>query len=165
MRRRTLLAGAAALVCAGAAGVALTGGPQFVQDALRTGGNKPEIFTGNSEGIAIRGYDPVGYFAEGKPVEGSTQYSTEWKGATWRFANAENLAAFESNPEKYAPKYGGYCAYAVSQGYTAKTEPEAWTIIDGKLYLNYSLGVKATFDSDQPGYIAQAEKNWPKVLQ
>ena len=164
MRRRSVLAGAAALVVAGAAGVALTGGPQIVQDAFGAGG-KPEIFTGNSDGIAIRGYDPVGYFTKGKPVKGKTEFSTEWKGATWQFSSAENLATFKANPGKYAPKYGGYCAYAVSQGYTAKTEPEAWTIVDGKLYLNYSLGVKATFDSDQAGYISKAEKNWPQVLQ
>ena len=82
----------------------------------------------------------------------------------WHFSNAENLEAFKAQPAKYAPQYSGYCSYAVSQGYTAKTEPEAWTIVDGKLYLNYSLRVKGWFDADKQGYINQANANWPKVL-
>ena len=163
MRRRTVLAGAVALVVAGAAGVALTGGPQFVQDALGTSGAKAEIFTGNSDGIAIRGYDPVGYFTVGKPVEGKAEFATEWKGATWRFASAENLATFKANPGKYAPKYGGYCAYAVSQGYTASTEPDAWKIVDGKLYLNYNKSVQKRWEKNIPGYIADANTNWPGI--
>ena len=165
MMRRTILLAGGGLMVAGLAGMVISGKPELIGSALGTAGQKAKIFTGNSDGIAIRGYDPVGYFTEGKPVEGKTDFTTEWRGAEWRFASAENLAAFEASPEKYAPKYGGYCAYAVSQGYTAKTEPEAWTIVDGNLYLNYSLGVKATFDSDQPGYINLANQNWPKVLE
>ena len=83
-------------------------------------------------GGAIRGYDPVAYFTEGRPVQGKSAHRSEWIGATWSFASAENRAAFETNPEKYAPRYGGYCAWAVSQGYTASIDPEAWKIVTGR---------------------------------
>ncbi|MEM6355700.1 MAG: YHS domain-containing (seleno)protein, partial [Pseudomonadota bacterium] len=77
-------------------------------------------------GTAIDGTDPVAYFTEGKPVEGSSDFTHEWNGATWRFSSAENRDLFAGDPEKYAPQYGGYCAWAVAQGYTASTDPEAW---------------------------------------
>ena len=88
-----------------------------------------------------------------------------WKGATWRFASAANRTAFEMNPKAYAPQYGGYCAYAVSRGYTAKIEPDAWRIVDGKLYLNYSRSVRTHWAADVPGNIAKANANWPAVLK
>ncbi len=115
-------------------------------------------------GGAIRGYDPVAYHAEGKPVAGKRAHRVEWKGATWSFASAENKALFEGDPEKYAPRYGGYCAWAVSQGYTASIDPDAWSIVDGKLYLNYSLGVRDQWSQDIPGNIAKGNVNWPKLL-
>ncbi|WP_425406553.1 YHS domain-containing (seleno)protein [Hwanghaeella sp.] len=115
-------------------------------------------------GTAINGYDPVAYFTEGKPVEGSSDHAYEWNGADWHFASAGNLEKFKADPEKYAPQYGGYCAYAVSEGYTAKTEPDAWKIVDGKLYLNYNKEVQDLWSQDIPGRIANADKQWPKVL-
>ena len=115
-------------------------------------------------GGAIKGYDTVAYFTEGKAVKGSSDHEFKYKGATWKFASADNQMAFEKNPEKYAPQYGGYCAYAVSQGYTASIDPEAWSIVDGKLYLNYSKGVRDKWSQDIPGYINKANANWPKVL-
>ena len=123
---------------------------------------KEPVFT-TREG-AIRGYDPVAYFSEGKPVEGLPEFSHEWNGAQWLFASADNLETFKQGPEQYAPQYGGYCAYAVANGYTAKTEPEAWTIVDDKLYLNYSLGVRKKWAKDIPGHIKKANDNWPGVL-
>ncbi len=114
-------------------------------------------------GTAVEGYDVVAYFTEGKPVEGNSDYSVEWKGAEWHFANEEHKKMFEANPEKYAPQYGGYCAWAVSQGYTASTVPEAWKIVDDKLYLNYSKGVQSTWEEDIPGNIKQANGNWPGI--
>ena len=116
-------------------------------------------------GGAIRGYDPVAYFTEKKPVKGKKDFSHKWKGATWYFSSARNRDLFRDNPEKYAPKYGGYCAYAVSQGYTASIVPEAWRIVDGKLYLNYSKGVQQTWEQDIPGYIKLGDKNWPRLLK
>ena len=116
-------------------------------------------------GNAIDGTDPVAYFTEGRPVEGSSEFTHDWNGARWRFSSAQNRDAFAADPEKYAPQYGGYCAWAVSQGYTASTDPEAWKIVDGKLYLNYSLGVRDTWRQDIPGNIVKADQNWPKVLE
>ena len=115
-------------------------------------------------GTAIDGTDPVAYFTENKPVKGSSDFAHEWNGATFHFASAENRDLFAANPEKYAPQYGGYCAWAVSQGYTASTDPEAWKIVDGKLYLNYSKSVQQTWEQDIPGNIAAGDGNWPKVL-
>ena len=115
------------------------------------------------DGFAIRGYDPVAYFTEGKPVRGDEQFSAEYDGATWLFASAANRDKFQADPAAYAPQYGGFCAYAVSQGYTAKIEPDAWKIVDGKLYLNYDQRVQRIWEKDIPGYIADANKNWPEL--
>lgn len=116
-------------------------------------------------GTAIQGYDPVAYFTEGRPVEGSRQFTQQWNGATWRFASAANRDRFAAAPEQYAPQYGGYCAYGVASGYAVKIDPHAWSVVDGKLYLNYSLAVQADWKKDVPGYIRKADANWPKVLQ
>jgi YHS domain-containing protein len=115
--------------------------------------------------VAIEGTDPVAYFAEGKPVEGSSEFEHEWMGATWRFASAEHRDQFAAEPEKYAPQYGGYCAWAVAQGYTAKIDPAALTIVDGKLYLNYSPAVQSQWQSDVPGNVAKADANWPAIKE
>jgi YHS domain-containing protein len=122
------------------------------------------VYTGTFSSLALSGYDPVAYFKQGRPVEGSSDHELEWNGATWRFANVDNLEKFKSDPEAWAPQYGGYCAWAVSQGYTASSDPEAWRIVDGKLYLNYSKGVQAKWEKDIPGFITKADANWPKVL-
>ncbi len=109
---------------------------------------------------AIKGYDPVAYFTQNKPVKGAADITFEWNGATWHFASAENRDLFKGNPEKYAPQYGGWCAYGWAQGYPAKTEPEAWSIVDGKLYLNYDLSVRSDWDKKRAEYIQAADKNW-----
>lgn len=113
---------------------------------------------------AIRGYDPVAYFTEGRPVKGSKAFTHRWNGADWRFASAENRARFAAAPERYAPQYGGYCAYGVAGGYAVKIEPDAWSVVDGKLYLNYDRSVQASWRQDVPGYIRKADANWPRVL-
>jgi len=115
--------------------------------------------------LALKGYDAVAYFNEGRAVEGSDQFTHEWNGAKWRFASAENRDSFVSRPERYAPQYGGYCAWAVGHGYTAKGDPEAWKIVEGKLYLNYSKDVKAKWEQDIPGFIAKGDENWPGFLK
>jgi len=124
---------------------------------------KPTVFSDRNG--AIRGHDPVAYFDQKGPVKGSQQFSHAWRGATWYFANAENRDKFAAAPEKYAPQYGGYCAYAVSQGYTADIDPAAWSIVDGKLYLNYSLRIRERWKRDVPGFIQKADANWPDVLK
>jgi len=147
--RRALLIGASAVAAVG------VGGPASAAEPVWT----------NFWGLAIRGYDPVAYFSDGKPVEGLKAHEIEWIGASWRFATAENKNKFLADPEAFAPQYGGYCAWAVSQGYTASTDPEAWSIVDGKLYLNYNKSVQANWEKDIPGHIASGDANWPKVLE
>jgi YHS domain-containing protein len=115
-------------------------------------------------GVAIKGYDPVAYFTQGKPAKGDSDFETEWNGATWRFASAANRDAFKASPDKYTPQYGGYCAWAVSQGYTANIDPDAWKIVNGKLYLNYSTDVQKKWERDVPGHITKADTQWPKLL-
>lgn len=114
--------------------------------------------------VAIEGTDPVAYFTDNKPVKGSANFAHQWKGAEWRFKSAANRDAFAAAPDKYAPQFGGYCAWAVSQGYTATIDPEAWTIVGERLYLNYSKGVQAQWRQDIPGNIALGRENWPGVL-
>jgi len=128
------------------------------------GAAKDEIYT-NWRGLAIKGYDPVAYFRQGSPVEGSKGFEFIWKDARWRFASAENRDLFSANPDQYAPQYGGYCAWAVAEGYTAGVDPKnAWEIVEGKLYLNYNREIKAKWAKDIPGNIARADANWPGVL-
>ena len=112
-------------------------------------------------GLALSGYDPVAYFQEGKPVKGSPQFSHAWSDATWQFANVANRDAFAQDPKKYAPQFGGYCAWAVSKGYTAPSDPQAWKIVDGKLYVNYNKDVQKQWEKDMPERIRTAERNWP----
>ncbi len=115
------------------------------------------------DGIAIHGTDPVAYFSQSKPVPGSSEYKYQWKGATWYFSSAENRELFAQNPEKYTPQYGGYCAYAMTKGEFASTDPKAWSIVDGKLYLNYSKKVQNLWEKDIPGHIAKANQNWSQI--
>jgi len=125
----------------------------------------PPVYTGIVKGVAVGGYDPVAYFTDGKPVRGNKDLTTEYEGATWRFASAANRDVFQADPAKYAPQYGGYCAYAVSKGSTAKGDPLAWTIHSSKLYLNYDKRVRATWAKDIPGNVKKADANWPAVLE
>jgi len=117
-----------------------------------------------TDGIAIKGYDPVAYFTQNRPVHGSAEFEYLWNGAKWRFGSQEDRDLFKSDPEKYAPKYGGYCAYAVSQGKTADIEPDAWTVLEGKLYLNLNKDVQRLWEKDMRGYIKKADENWPRML-
>ncbi len=126
---------------------------------------KPQIYTGFLSSYAVGGYDPVAYFSERRPVEGSSKFEINYKGATWRFASRQNLERFRADPEAYAPQYGGYCAWAVSQGYTAKGDPKYWRIVGGKLYLNYDASVQRRWERDVPGFIRRADGSWPKVLE
>lgn len=113
---------------------------------------------------AIKGYDTVAYFTEGKPVKGDEQYSFSYNEAVWLFSSQQNLDLFKSNPDKYAPQYGGYCAYAVSQNTTASIKPELFTIHQGKLYLNYSASINEKWLADKEGFIVDADNNWPALL-
>ena len=114
---------------------------------------------------AIRGYDPVAYRTVGAPVKGHPRFALEHNGATWFFSSAGNRDLFESDPEYYAPQYGGYCAYAMSRGYVVSIDPEAWQLYEDKLYLNFSKGVRNTWRKDIPGHVAKADRNWAEKLQ
>ncbi len=124
--------------------------------------SRPEIYKSNTN-VAVNGYDVVGYFSDEAHIQGLADFSTDWMGATWQFANAANRDMFEANPEAYAPQYGGHCAYAASKGALASSVPEAWTIVDGKLYLNFSLGVRDIWRRDIAGNIALADGFWPEL--
>ena len=117
-----------------------------------------EVFVADS--VAIRGYDPVAYFTEGAPVKGEPQFRHEWNGVEWQFASRENLERFKADPERFAPQFGGFCAFGMSRGYKVGIDPAAFTVRDGKLYLNYSLPVQATWLKDTDAYIDKAEVNW-----
>ncbi|AGI67086.1 hypothetical protein OAN307_c14080 [Octadecabacter antarcticus 307] len=149
LNRRTLMAAAAAAPLAAF----------FTRPAVAA---EPYVFA--VDGIAIRGADPVAYLSQGEPVQGSRDHALMWGGATWHFSSAANMELFMADPRAYAPQYGGYCAYAASQGYVASTVPEAWTIHEGKLYLNFSLGVRRRWARDIPGHIASGDANWPALL-
>ena len=125
---------------------------------------KPAVNVLGGGGVAIHGYDPVAYFTEGKPRKGQREHAVERAGARWLFASAENKARFEKEPERYLPAYGGYCAYGVAQGYLVKIDPDAWRIVDGKLYLNYDRATARTWLKDVPGYIAAANTKWPGLV-
>jgi YHS domain-containing protein len=123
---------------------------------------EPQVYA--ESGIALGGTDPVAYFTDGLPTQGTAAHSHDWNGAEWRFASEANRAAFAADPARYAPQYGGYCAWAVAEGYTAPTDPDAWKIVEDKLYLNFSRGVQRRWQRDIPGNITRADANWPKVL-
>ncbi len=127
---------------------------------VRIGGRfgSATVFT-TSQG-AIDGFDPVAYFQDGKPMRGSEAYTLEWKGATWSFSSEEHRRMFETKPEKYAPEYGGYCAYGMSEGYLAPIDPEAWTIVDERLFLNFDPGVRANWRETKDYRIPRADEHW-----
>jgi YHS domain-containing protein len=114
-------------------------------------------------GLALDGYDAVAYFVERKPVAGSSEFTLEHKGSLFRFASAANRDRFRAMPEAYAPQYGGFCAYGTAGGYKAKIDPAAWSIVDGKLYLNYDAKVQTEWNKDRAGYIVKADGKWPEV--
>ena len=124
-------------------------------------GAKP-IFS--DEAGALRGYDPVDYFNEERPVKGDPAHAYRYQGADFYFSSAENRARFIDNPEAFLPQYGGYCAYGMSRNFVVSSDPQAFTIVDGKLYLNYSLKVRNTWLKDVPGHIAKADRNWNNKL-
>ncbi|MFN3999987.1 YHS domain-containing (seleno)protein [Algoriphagus sp.] len=124
---------------------------------------KSEIFI--SDGKAIGGYDPVAYFTEKKPVKGKEEFKSIYQDANWYFSSAANKELFDENPQSYAPQYGGYCAFGVAGGYKAKISPDAWTVVDNKLYLNYNQNVQKNWIKDQSEMIKKADSNWITVKE
>ncbi len=146
---RQFVSAVAAIAAAG-----LIAGPAFAG-----GGVNKTVF-----GTALNGYDVVAYHTVGKPVEGSQRISYRWRDATWRFASVKHRDLFAADPERYAPAYGGYCAYGMAQGAKIDIDPSAWRIVDGTLYLNVNKRVQRTWKTDISGYIARANRHWQRLM-
>ena len=126
----------------------------------QTGGEYNTLFAG----LGAKGYDVVGYFVNGGPLPGSERHAFEYGGVTWRFATRENRDLFVADPARYAPQYGGFCAWGVSQGRLFDVDPvNGWKIVGGKLYLNFNADINSTFGRDSSGFIARASQNWPAL--
>ena len=125
---------------------------------------KAPVYTSWQNNIAVGGYDAVSFFS-GVPLEGDKANSYDYKGATWRFSTRGNLELFKTNPEAFAPQYGGYCAWALAEGKLAKGSPKYWRVEDGKLYLNFNGRIQRRWERDIPGFITAGDANWPKVLE
>lgn len=139
-----------------------------VLSALMLAPSAPVAYAATAEynlthGVALSGYDPVAYFTEGRPVKGNAAHVFSYGPATYHFASEKNRATFAANPARYAPKYGGYCAYGMARGYKAPIDPAAFTIVRGSLYMNYSQSVQRTWRKDIHGYVERADHNWPSV--
>lgn len=119
-----------------------------------------ELISTDSENLALSGYDPVAYFTKSRPVEGSPDIRLEWQGANWQFSSEEHRAMFESEPEKFAPRYGGFCAGGMSLGRKTVVDPEAWMIVDGKLFMGGSQGAIKYMQKETDEKIAKADENW-----
>jgi YHS domain-containing protein len=133
----------------------------FVFTAVSVFAQKSEIF--EKDGMAIKGYDVVAFHTEAKAMKGNEKFTYNWKDTNWLFENQVNLDMFKKNPEKYAPQYGGYCAYGTADGHKAPTETDTWTVKDNKLYFNYNKKVQEMWSKDMPGYIEKADKNWGQI--
>lgn len=118
----------------------------------------------DKNGIAIQGYDPVAFFTQNRPVKGDPQFESKYNGARYLFASAEDKSTFDANPAKYEPQFGGFCAYGASEGHTAPVKIEAFQIVNGRLIMQYDLGVKKEFNKDQQGNLQKADRNWPAIV-
>lgn len=124
-----------------------------------------QVYTSYFSDVAVSGYDVVTYFSNQQPIKGDSRYSIEYKDAEWHFSSAENLQLFKQDPEKYAPQYGGYCAWAAAYNKTAKGDPLQWALHDGKLYLNYNADIKAKWLADRDNLIKKADEHWPSLIK
>ena len=131
--------------------------------ALAAGPLRAQAVNTDKSGLALYGYDAVAYVADQKAVKGSPEITATHDGSTYRFATVEHRDQFTADPAAYLPAYGGYCAYGVSRGYKVKVDPEAFTVVEGKLYLNYDKGVQKKWLADVPGFIAKADANWAEI--
>lgn len=159
--RRSILAAAWSMPFAAAMPAALRG-EAMLQAAQET--EVPPLHpVYTRDGLALAGYDPVAYFTEGAARPGRPEHRLKWHGALWQFASDENCLAFEMSPMRFKPQYGGYCAYTVAHGTPMKSDPEAWTIHDGKLYMNFNPSLRILWRRDIPGHIAMAEAEWARL--
>ena len=118
----------------------------------------------DKSGIAIQGYDPVAFFTQNRPVKGLPEFESQYQGARYLFASADDKAAFDANPAKYEPQFGGFCAYGVSKGKTVPVKIEAFQIVNGRLLMQYDLDIKKEFNKDTQGNLQKADQNWPGIV-
>jgi YHS domain-containing protein len=133
--------------------------------ALPLFGQSKTLLNVDKAGLALQGYDPVAFFTENKPVKGKAEFKSVRQGATYQFASAENKAQFDTEPAKFEPALGGYCAYGVSRNKLVSIDVEAFQIVNGRLLLQYSKGVRNDFNKDAPGNLAKADANWPGLVE
>ena len=155
MNRRAVFTAIAA-----ACGLAMVSTPAAAQAVVQA---KSHAINVDGRGVMLRGYDPVAYFTDGKPTQGVATFTASHNGATYHFANAANRDAFAKEPDKYAPVYGGFCAYGVANGFKVDGDPKVWKIVDGRLYVNINRSIGRRFEADPKGYIVQAEAKWPDM--
>ncbi|HXV29971.1 MAG TPA: YHS domain-containing (seleno)protein [Sinorhizobium sp.] len=146
-----------------AAWFGLAASPAFAGPEVNTATGAVLVAGKPAPGLAVHGFDVVAYFTEGGPIQGDAQFAVVHEDATYRFASQENLDAFKADPARYAPVYGGYCAYGVSVGAKFDGDPRYWKIVDGKLYLNLDAGIQQAWLKDVPGAIKKADANWRKL--
>jgi hypothetical protein len=162
LRRRSALAAGFGIATLAFATLVASGPAFAAQPAVNT--LKNSVFGGRTD-TAINGYDTVAYFTVGKPVKGQDNLALDWMGAKWKFATQGNLDLFKASPEKYAPQYGGYCAYGVANDNLVKVEPDQFTVRDGKLYLNYDASIQALWLKDPVGFIKTADAKFQALLK
>jgi YHS domain-containing protein len=133
--------------------------------ALPSVAQAKELNNLDGNGLALQGYDPVGFFTDNRPVKGNQQFQSQYQGATYYFASAEHKAAFDKEPAQYEPQFGGFCAYGASRGKTVPIKIEAWQIVNGRLLMQYDLDVKGKFNTDPQGNLSKADKNWPGLVE
>jgi YHS domain-containing protein len=132
---------------------------------LSTVASAKELQNLDHNGVAIQGYDPVAFFTDNRPVKGNAQFQSEYRGAKYYFVSSAHKAAFDKEPAKYEPQFGGYCAYSASQGHKAPIKIEAWQIVNGRLLMQYDLGVKDDFNKDQQNNLSKADRNWTGLVE
>lgn len=122
-----------------------------------------KLVSKTTENIAIKGYDTVSFFAENGAIKGNPQFEFVWNGAKWLFSSKENMEKFQQNPEQFAPQFGGHCSWSISHGQIAEGDPNAWKVVDSKLYLNNNSQVKEKWEAEQKKLIADGVKNWQEI--
>ncbi len=140
-------------------------GALVVLAALSTIAVAKDLLNVDRNGVAIQGYDPVAFFTDNRPVKGSAQFQSEYRGAKYYFASSEHKATFDKEPAKYEPQFGGYCAYGVSHSTRAPIKIEAWQIVNGRLLMQYDVDIKNKFNQDQQGMLKKADENWPGLVE
>lgn len=153
-RRKTLKCIATAVVCA----------PALTTTAAYASKSKPEIYTGRFSSVALQGYDPVSYFTGDAPVKGDKSYQVVYKNADWYFSSKANQNAFNNDPERYTPQFGGYCAFSVAQGKIVKGDATLWAMVNDKLYINFNKGIHRLWLKRPQTLIEKAHGQWPTIL-